>query len=84
MQYIVNESNSLKRKELIDFITSKIVLRSYETYEELINSKFPIVLNFDDNTIWVCNSITSLVCAAQAHKILTLDELLKKYKKMNG
>ena len=75
-QYIVTESNKDKRSELYDYITNKYDLKIGYPYEkeEFVNSVFPFVIDFKENRLWICNSITSLACASQCGKIISIDE----------
>lgn len=76
MQYIVNESNIYNRKWLYEYVISKYNLESKDSKYNIINDTFPIVIDLDENILWVCKSITCLACASQNNKIISLDELI--------
>ena len=72
MQYIVTESDINKRKEFFDYMVSNYDLILHSSEEIMINSRFPFVVDFDNNTFWVCESITCLACAAQRKRIIAV------------
>lgn len=75
-QYIVTESNKSKRSEFYDYITNKYNLKICYPYqkEEFVNSVFPFVIDFKEKRLWMCSSITSLACASQSGKIISINE----------
>ena len=78
-QFIVTESDKSKREEFYDYIISKYKLDICYPYDKnrFIESNFPFVIDFKENSIWICNSITSLACASQSGKIITIDDFMK-------
>ena len=75
-QYIIKENNYKKREEFYNYIVSNYNLKILYPYKKelFINSVFPFVVDFKDNTLWICESITSLACASQNGKIITIKE----------
>ena len=88
-QFIVQESNKRKREEFYNYIKETYNLSNWHPYdkEKFINNKFPFVIDFKDNSFWICDSITCCACAAQAGIIQSIDEFKKtignRYKKKN-
>lgn len=74
MQYIVNESNINKRKEFYNYIMNNYNLINMDSKKNMINNKFPFVIDFNENIFWICNSITCLACASQNNQIISIDE----------
>lgn len=84
MQYIVSISDMDER---IDFYND--ILKRYELTDLLrdgdIESRFPFVVDFNNNTFWVCTSITCLAAAAQCGKIMTIKQFRENtYQKRNN
>lgn len=77
-QFIVQETDYLKRRQFYEYITKKYNLKVRMEKEEMIDNKFPFIVDFDDNTFWVCQSITCCAMAAQNKKIITIEEFKKK------
>jgi len=77
-QYIISESDKVKRKEFYDYIMNKY---NYEVIHhskvEMINSKFPFVVDHKNKVFWVCESITCCAAAASNGVIITIDEFKK-------
>ncbi len=78
MQYIVQESDISKRKEFFDYIVNNYNLVLHLSREEMISSNFPFVVDFDNNSFWVCESITCCACAAQRKRIITIDKFKER------
>ena len=92
-QFIVNESDEVKRGHFFDYITNNYDFTvsfpfNRKGFQEI---NFPMVVDFKERNFWVCNSITCNACAAQQGVIITLDEYfiqekeilkIKKYKKL--
>lgn len=78
-QYIVEEKDINKREEFYNYIMDKYDLDIRYPYakEKFINSVFPFVIDFKENTFWICNSITSLACASQKKLIMTIADFKK-------
>lgn len=78
-QYIVSEKDPKKREEFYDYIISKYNLDICYPYTKdyFIKSKYPFVIDFNENKLWICNSITSLACASQRNKIINIDNFMK-------
>ena len=76
-QFIIKEADINKRKEFLDYIKNKYDFKLVNyTEEEIINNKFPIVIDFKEKVIWVCESISCLAIAAQKGLIITIKEFL--------
>ena len=76
-QFIIKEADINKRKEFLDYIKNKYDFKLVNyTEEEIINNKFPIVIDFKEKVIWVCESISCLAIAAQKGLIITIEEFL--------
>ncbi len=75
-QYIVQEDDKKKRKEFYEYVVESFNLtKSYPHFKkEFIKSNFPFVVDFDENNFWICDSITCCACAAQNHRIISIDE----------
>ncbi len=78
MQYIVQESDIDKRKEFFDYIVNNYPLDVHFPKEQMIYSNFPFIVDFDNNSFWVCESITCCACAAQNNRIITIDQFKGK------
>ncbi len=79
-QYIVQVSGIDNREYFYELIDNNYKLNKYFTKDYMIHSKFPFVIDFKDNSFWVCESITCCACAAQREKILTPREFFNKVK----
>ena len=75
-QYIVSEKDIKKREDFYDYIINNYNFKISYPYEKdkFIKSIFPFIIDFKENTMWICESITSLACASQSKKIITIDE----------
>lgn len=69
-QFIVTESDKNKRKEFYDYIVNKYHLDIWYPYDRdsFSKNKYPFVIDFKNNKLWICESITCLACA----KIITI------------
>ncbi len=83
MQYIVNENDLLKREEFYDFIVDNYNLKiSYPFIKErFVNNHFPFVVDYNDNSFWICESVTCCAAAASNHVIITIDEFKSKVRR---
>lgn len=77
-QFIVQERDYLKRRNFYEYITKKYILKVRMEKEEMVDNKFPFVVDFDDKTFWVCESITCCAMASQSKKIISIEEFKKK------
>ena len=75
-QYIIQESNKIKREEVYNYIKDNYKLKNKYPYkkEKFIESNFPFIVDFNEKIFWICDSITCCACAASNHQILTLEE----------
>ena len=74
-----------KRLQLIEFLESKgyIVINDNVTNRELlIESKFPVLVNFEDKTITMYHTITSSAAAASSGILISIDDFYKEYKRI--
>ena len=77
-QFIIKEADINKRKEFLDYIKNKYDFKLVNyTEEEIINNKFPIVIDFKEKVIWVCESISCLAIAAQKGLIISIEKFLR-------
>ena len=79
-QFIVNESDIVKRGHFYDYITNKYKFSiSYPFTREMFQKiGFPFVIDYKEKEFWVCRSVTCCACAAQAKVIITIDEFFRK------
>ena len=77
-QYIIKENDQKKREEFYDYIKANYKLKNNYPFERdrFIESNFPFVVDFCDNTFWICESITCLAAASTMHLIITIDEFM--------
>ena len=80
MQYIINESNIDKRKEFYNYIINNYRLKNMDSKDNMINNKYPFVVDFDKKILWICSSITCLACASQNNQIISTEEFKKVVK----
>ncbi len=78
-QYIVKVSSD-DREDFINYIVDNYNLKLETDIDEMINNKFPFVVDFNINLLWVCDSITCLACATQKGLIITVNDFLKQMK----
>ena len=81
-QFIVQEKDKKKRRAFYNYIHKHYKLKDvFNDANNMINNNvFPFVVDFSDNTLWVCNSITCCACAAQTHQIISIQEFKEKIK----
>ena len=77
MQYIVNESNIDKREAFYNYVMSNYELKNMDLKDNMVNDKFPFVVDFDEEIFWICSSITCLACASQNKQIKSIEEFKK-------
>jgi len=79
MQYIVNENDLLKREEFYNYILDNYNMKiSYPfNKERFIDNHFPFVVDFNDNSFWICESVTCCAAAASNHAIITIEDFKK-------
>ena len=77
-QYIISEKETKKREIFYNYIIDNYDLKISYLYEKekFVNSIFPFVVDFKENTFWICESITCCACASQSKKIITIDEFM--------
>ena len=78
-QFIVSEGDKGKRKEFYEYIMKTYKLKKWHPFfkRKFINSAFPFVVDFGDNSFWISDSITCCACAASQGVIITIDEFKK-------
>ena len=77
-QYIVSESDISKRRAFYKYINTKYNLKRYMNRYKMIHNKFPFVVDFNDNSFWVCESITCCACAQLNKQIITIEKFKEK------
>ncbi len=75
-QFIVQEKDIKKRKTFYSYLHNNFKLK--DNCENIIESTFPFVVDFNDNSLWVCSSITCLACASQSKKIISINEFKER------
>ena len=75
-QFIVLEGDKDKRREFYEYIMKTYKLKKYYPFfkRRFINSNFPFVVDFGDNSFWISESVTCCACAAQQHVMISIDE----------
>ena len=80
-QFIVLEKDKDKRREFYYYIHNNYEFIDIDDKEGMIeNSIFPFVVDFNNNTLWVCNSITCCACASQNGQLISIKEFKEKVK----
>ena len=79
-QFIVRESDLVKREDFYNYIINSYELNIWYPYEKakFVNNKFPFVIDFKEKSFWICESITCCACAAQAKVMFTIDQFKEK------
>lgn len=80
MQYIINESNIDKRIDFYNYIMNNYKLKNMDYKKNMINSKYPFVVDFDKKIFWICSSITCLACSSQNNQIISIEDFKKMVK----
>jgi hypothetical protein len=74
-QYFIIGQN---REEIYNYIHSNYNVIDYiRDKEYMCNSHFPFILDLEDNTLSLLESITACACAAQNNKIIEFNEFKK-------
>ena len=83
-QFIVNESDIVKRGHFYDYITNNYKFTvSYPFTREMFQKiGFPFVIDYKEHRFWICDSVSCCACAQQANIIITIDEFLKREKEI--
>ena len=81
-QFTVQEHGVDKRWDFYNYIHDNFCLDDhfYDLVGEIETDKFTFVVDFSDNSFWICNSITCCACAAQKKLIITPSEFKEKVK----
>ena len=79
-QFIVSESDILKRNDFYDYIVNNYSLKILYPLkkDKFINNNFPFIVDLKRKEFWIYESITCLACATSNNKIITTE----KFKKM--
>ena len=77
MQFVVNDNNVIEREKFYNYILKNYDLKNLIYDVDMIKSKFSFVIDFDNNTFWICNSITCCACAVWNNKIISIKEFKK-------
>jgi len=78
-QFIVQEADIKKREEFYDYITNKYDFKILYPFEKelFIDSHFPFVVDFKENSFWVCENVTCCAAAAACGSIINIEEFKK-------
>ncbi len=78
-QFIVQEDDINKREEFYNYIKDNYDLVNWHPYKKelFINSQNPFVIDFNDNSFWISDSITCNAAAASCNAIINIDEFKK-------
>ena len=80
-QYIVQIKGYNERAAFYDYIHEIFNLKDkFFNKDRMSSSKFPFVVDFDNNYLTVVESITVCACAAQNKRIISKEEFKKKVK----
>ena len=81
-QFIVQEHGVKERWDFYNYIHDNFSLCEYfDLSLEIEKDIFPFVVDFSDNSFWICNSITCCACASQKKQIISVSEFKEKVKK---
>ena len=74
-QFIVAVAGKEKRKAFYEYIVNTYKLDIWYPFlkNRFIKSIFPFVIDFKDQSFWICESITCCACAAQSKVIYTME-----------
>lgn len=73
--YFINGKN---REEIYDYIHDNYEVIDYVRNKEyMLKSSFPFILDLEDNTLGLLESITSCAMASQNNQIISLEEFKK-------
>ena len=77
-QFIVNVQGMENRTAFYEYIVNTYELDIWYPFSKIkfIKSNFPFVIDFKENSFWICDSITCCACAAQAKVIYTVDQFM--------
>ena len=76
MQYIVSVKGDKRRDFYNYLIRNGYMPIERHISDNYINSIFPFVIE-DNNTFWICESITCCACAASRKRIINSEEFKK-------
>ena len=79
-QYIVAISNLIEREKFYNYIVKNFNLKTKVSKENMINNKFPFIVDFNTHTFWITNSITCLACASQNNRIINKETFYQAIK----
>ena len=78
-QYFIQEHGYYERAAFYEYIHKKYKLIDlFFNKDYMSSSSFPFVVDFKKKILTVCESITCCACAAQANKIITIEEFKEK------
>ena len=74
-QFIVMEHDKNKRRTFYNYLVKRYNLDICYPFEKnsFIDSHYPFVIDFSENKLWICNSITCLACASQCGMVVSID-----------
>lgn len=79
-QYIVSINNRNERKDFYNYIINNFKLKPMSSKITMINDKFPFIIDFKTNSLWITHSITCLACASQNNKIIDKETFYQSIK----
>lgn len=77
MQYIVQPQKEERNNFYLYLIENGYTPVDNYPQDYYINNRFPFVIE-DNNTFWICESITCCACAAQRKRIISVDSFKNK------
>lgn len=78
-QYFVQEHGYYERAAFYDYIHNNFKVKDkFFNRDRMCTSNFPFVVDFSDNFLTVCESITCCALAAQRKRIISVDEFKKE------
>ena len=81
-QFIVQECGVKERWDFYNYVRDNFSLCEYcDLSIEIEKDKFPFVIDFSNNSFWICNSITCCACAFQKKQIISVSEFKEKVRK---
>lgn len=78
-QFIIQELNKERREQLINYILSHYKMKKNhgQSKEYMLNSKFPLVIDFEEKYFFALESITCCAIASQNKSIISFEQFLK-------
>lgn len=77
-QFIIQEQDINKRKYFYSYIQAKYKLKNNIKNNMIDNTKYPIVIDFNEKSFWLCTSITCCACLYQNNKIISIKDFKER------